>query len=38
MADYNIEPPGILFYRVDEEIEVRIEAELEQQDDETNET
>ncbi|MDR9365065.1 MAG: YceI family protein [Balneolaceae bacterium] len=38
MADYKIEPPGILFYRVDEEIEVRIEAELEQQDDETNET
>ena len=38
LQDYDIEPPGILFYRVDEEIEVRIEAELEQQDSESNET
>lgn len=26
MEDYNIEPPGILFYRVSEEIDIRIEA------------
>lgn len=26
LADYEIEPPGILFYRVDEEQEVKIEA------------
>lgn len=26
IEDYDIEPPGILFYRVDEEQEVRIEA------------
>jgi polyisoprenoid-binding protein YceI len=38
LEDYEIEPPGILFYRVDEEIEVRIEAELERQEGETNET
>lgn len=38
LEDYQIEPPGILFYRVDEEIEVRIEAELERQEGETNET
>jgi polyisoprenoid-binding protein YceI len=29
IRDYNIEPPGILFYRVDEEINVQIRAELE---------
>lgn len=28
LEDYNIEPPGILFYRVDSEQEIRIEAEL----------
>lgn len=38
LEDYEIEPPGILFYRVDEEIEVRIEAKLERQEGETNET
>lgn len=38
LEDYQIEPPGILFYRVDEEIEVQIEAELELQEGETNET
>ncbi len=38
LRDYKIEPPGILFYRVDEEIEIRIEAELEQQESESNET
>lgn len=26
MEDYNIEPPGILFYRVSEKIDIRIEA------------
>lgn len=26
MKDYNIEPPGILFYRVSEEIDIRINA------------
>lgn len=26
MEDYNIEPPGILFYRVSEEIDIRINA------------
>lgn len=26
LKDYNIEPPGILFYRVDEEIDVQIDA------------
>lgn len=29
LSDYDIEPPGILFYRVNEEQEVRIEAVLE---------
>ena len=38
LQNYEIEPPGILFYRVDQEIEIRIEAQLEHQDDETNET
>lgn len=28
MADYDIEPPGILFYRVSEEIDVELEATL----------
>lgn len=28
MEDYNIEPPGILFYRVSEKIDIRIEATL----------
>ncbi|NIP61919.1 MAG: YceI family protein, partial [Candidatus Dadabacteria bacterium] len=28
MKDYNIEPPGILFYRVSEEIDVSISATL----------
>lgn len=28
LNDYNIEPPGILFYRVNEEQEIRIEATL----------
>lgn len=28
MADYDIEPPGILFYRVNEEIDVELEATL----------
>lgn len=28
LEDYNIEPPGILFYRVNDEQEIRIEAEL----------
>jgi len=32
LNDYNIEPPGILFYRVNEEQEVRIEATLSPQD------
>lgn len=31
ITDYEIEPPGILFYRVDEEMDVRVEATLEQQ-------
>lgn len=31
LQDYDIEPPGILFYRVDEEIEVRIHAQLQHQ-------
>lgn len=31
LDDYQIEPPGILFYKVDEEIEVKIEAELQPQ-------
>lgn len=31
ITDYNIEPPGILFYRVNEEQEVRIEAALTRQ-------
>ncbi|MEX2455710.1 MAG: YceI family protein [Balneolaceae bacterium] len=35
LNDYNIEPPGILFYRVNEEQEVRIEATLLPQDRET---
>lgn len=26
ITDYNIEPPGILFYRVSEEIDIRIDA------------
>jgi polyisoprenoid-binding protein YceI len=26
LTDYDIEPPGILFYRVDEEIEIKINA------------
>lgn len=26
MTDYNIKPPGILFYRVDEKIDIKIEA------------
>lgn len=26
LTDYNIKPPGILFYRVDEEIDISIEA------------
>ncbi|MDZ7714895.1 MAG: YceI family protein [Balneolaceae bacterium] len=26
LSDYNIKPPGILFYRVDEEQEIKIEA------------
>lgn len=26
MTDYNIEPPGILFYRVEENIDIKIEA------------
>lgn len=26
LTDYNIEPPGILFYRVDEEIDIQINA------------
>lgn len=38
LDDYEIEPPGILFYRVDEEIEIRIEAELERQEEEQNES
>lgn len=28
ITDYNIEPPGILFYKVDEEMDIKIEAEL----------
>lgn len=28
ITDYNIEPPGILFYKVDEEMDINIEAEL----------
>ncbi|MEX0904860.1 MAG: YceI family protein [Balneolaceae bacterium] len=32
ITDYDIEPPGILFYRVNEEQEVRIEALLQPQD------
>jgi polyisoprenoid-binding protein YceI len=32
IRDYDIDPPGILFYRVDEEIEVQIRAELESTD------
>lgn len=32
MKDYNIEPPGILFYRVSEEIQVSISATLQPQD------
>lgn len=28
MEDYDVEPPGILFYRVSEEIDIRIEATL----------
>ncbi|MEX0662764.1 MAG: YceI family protein [Balneolaceae bacterium] len=35
LNNYNIEPPGILFYRVNEEQEVRIEATLLPQDRET---
>lgn len=31
ITDYNIEPPGILFYRVDEEMKIEIEAELQKQ-------
>jgi len=34
LHDYEIEPPGILFYRVDEEIEIKIEAVLLQQENE----
>lgn len=34
LDDYEIEPPGILFYRVDEEIEVQIETELQPQENE----
>ncbi|MDZ7721227.1 MAG: YceI family protein [Balneolaceae bacterium] len=37
LNDYEIEPPGILFYRVDEKIEIRIDAQLEPQDNESNE-
>lgn len=29
LTDYNIKPPGILFYRVDEEIHIQIETTLE---------
>lgn len=28
ITDYNIEPPGILFYKVDEEMDIKIIAEL----------
>jgi polyisoprenoid-binding protein YceI len=28
LNDYNIEPPGILFYKVDKEQKIRIEATL----------
>jgi len=31
ITDYNIEPPGILFYKVDEEMEIKIEAQLQKQ-------
>ena len=31
ITDYDIEPPGILFYKVDEEMDIEIEAELMQQ-------
>jgi len=31
ITDYDIEPPGILFYKVDEEMDINIEAELMQQ-------
>lgn len=33
ITDHDIEPPGILFYRVDEEMEIRIEARLRLSDD-----
>lgn len=31
LDDYDIEPPGILFYKVDEEIDIQIAAELQPQ-------
>jgi len=34
ITDYNIEPPGILFYKVDEEMDIQIEVELQKQDSE----
>lgn len=33
ITDYDIEPPGILFYKVDEEMDIRIDAVLIKQDD-----
>lgn len=36
MTDYDIRPPGILFYRVDEEIDVHIKATLKPITNETN--
>lgn len=38
MTDYNIRPPGILFYRVDENIDIHIEAMLEPTSNQTSDT
>lgn len=38
MTDYNIRPPGILFYRVDENIDIHIETTLEPTSNQTSDT